>query len=257
MAYKSYDELFSGILVSYGNASPNASTLVASDLYIRAAGLASAIWGLYKENAWVFDQIFPTTADPDGLLRHAQDLGLTKADGESWDSLLQRILAIYRNPSGGGNKTDYERWAMSAKVTTLGVDESPDKATCYPAKFGPGTIVLLIERTSAPPTQALLDRIRDVCADNGPVTPCEIYVLKPSTRSFALSIQMAGGNRVQAESLIQAYLATLLAGQTLYPVVLQGLCLQAGASQALITPTQAQIPGPFERLVLSGAITWA
>jgi len=119
-------------------------------------------------------------------------------------------------------------------------------------------VVLLIKKTNGDPSQTLLDRIRDVCAENGPVVPCEIYVLKPSTRSFTLSIQMAGGSQSQAETLIAAYLATLQPGQILQPVVLQGLCLQAGASVApSITPSQPLIPGPFERLVLSGSITWA
>lgn len=254
--YKSYDELFSEILTAYQNANPNASVLVGSELYTRAAGLASAVWGLFKENRWVYDQIFPTTANPDGLLRHGQDLGIDKRDGESWESYLARILAIYQNPSGGGNATDYERWAMSAKVLVGSVEESADGAKCYPAKYGPGTIVLLITKTSGDPSQALLDRIRDVCLENGPVVPAEIYVLKPSTRPFTLSVQMTGGNRTQAESLILGYLATLLSGQILQPVVLQGLCFQTGASQVLVTPSQPLIPGPFERLVLSGSITW-
>ncbi|HOX53316.1 MAG TPA: baseplate J/gp47 family protein [Fibrobacteria bacterium] len=256
-SYKSYDELFSEILTSYGNASPNASTMVGSELYIRAAGLASVVWGLYKEASWVYDQIFPTTSDPDGLLRHAQDLGLDKRPGESWSALLDRILAVYRNPSGGGNPTDYERWSMSVKVQVNGVEESATSVTCYPAKFGPGTVVLLVQKASGDPSQTLLDRIRDVVLENGPVVPAEVYVLKPSTKAIAISIQMAGGDRSKADSSILSYLATLLPGQTLQPVVIQGLCFQAGASSASITPSQPTIPGPFERIVVQGSIAWS
>ena len=254
--YKSYDELFSEILTAYQNAAPDAPVSAGSELYMRAAGLASAVWGLLRENRWVLDQIFPTTASPEGLLRHGQDLGIEKRDGESWESYLERILAIYQTPSGGGNKTDYERWAMSVKVLVGGVEESADAATCFPAKFGPGTVVLLIERTGATPSQTLLDAIREYVLEVGPVAPAEVYVYRPSTRSFSLSIQMAGGDRAKAASLIQTYLATLLPGQILYPEAIKGLCYQAGASQAFPTPSTPQIPGPFERLVLSGEIAW-
>lgn len=254
--YKSYDELLSEILTNYANASPNTSTLVGSELYVRAAGLASVAWGLYKEARWIFDQIFPTTADPDGLLRHAQDLGLDKRPGESWSALLDRILAIYRNPSGGGNSTDYERWAMSVKVQVNGVEESATSATCYPAKFGPGTVVLLIQKASGDPSQTLLDRIRDVVLENGPVVPAEVYVLKPSTKLLPITIQMVGGDRTKANDLIVAYLASLLPGQILYPVALQGMCFQAGASQATISPAQPTVPWPFERIILQ-SLTWS
>lgn len=255
--YKSYDQLFNEILTSYRNASPNADVSDGSELYIRAAGLASVLWGLYKLVAWTLAQMFPTSAAPETLERYGQELGLEHRDGESWESLLERVLAIYRNASGGGNPSDVERWAMEVKITVDDVDESADSVKCYPAKFGPGTSVLLVSKAVGTPSQALLDAIRDSVVERGPVVPAEVYALAPTTRPIALTITMVGGSIPSATALITAYMASLQPGQTLLPLIIKGLCLQAGASgEPTVVPGVATIPGPFERIVLSGAITW-
>lgn len=251
--YKSYDQLFDEILTSYRNAAPGALT---TELYIRAAGLASVLWGLYKLIAWTIKQMFPTSAAPETLDLYAQELGLTKRDGESWQSLLERILNIYRNVSGGGNPTDVERWAMEVKITVDGVDEYADFVKSYPAKFGPGTSVILVAKNSGSPSQALLDAIRDDNLNHCPVVPAEVYAVAASTRTVPLSIKMSGGSTLEATSLITAYVASLQSAQTLFPLIIKGLCMQAGATvEPEITPPLPTIPGAFERIVLGG-ITW-
>lgn len=251
--YKSYDQLYDEILTSYRNAAPTALT---AELHLRAAGLASALWGLYKLIAWTIKQMFPTSASPETLEQYAQELGLTKRDGESWESLLARVLSIYRNVSGGGNPSDVERWAMEVKITVDGVDEYADSVKSYPARFGPGTSVILVSKNSGAPSQALLDAIRDDNLDRCPVVPAEVYAVAATTRSVSLSIKMSGGSTAQAESLITAYMASLQPAQSLLPLIIKGLCMQAGAgSEPEVTPALPTIPGAFERIVLGG-ITW-
>lgn len=255
--YKSYDDLFSQILTSYRNASPNADTAVGSELYIRAAGLASCIWGMTRLVLWMLDQMFPTTADPETLERYGIEFGLDKREGESWQQFLDRLLAIYRNTSGGGTPTDVERWAMDVTVSNAGVEEKADSVKCYPALFGPGTSVLLVSKTIGTPSQALLDRIVEVVLEKGPVVPAEVYAFAPTTKPVALSISMVGGSRDSATSLIVEYFSSLRAHQPLFPVIIQSLCLQAGASvPPTVTPSAQVLAGPFERIILDGAITW-
>lgn len=251
--FSSYDECFNEILVSYQNASPSADVSKGSELYVRAAGLASCVWGLVRLLQWTYRQMFPTTADPETRERYGIEIGVVKQDGESWEQFLERLLGIYRNASGGGNKTDVEAWAMGVVVD----GERASNVTCYPAKFGPGTSVLLVTKASGQPSQALLDRIVEVVLENGPVVPAEVYALAPTTRPVTLSIAMNGGSVSQASSLITSYIASLLPGQPLIPVVLQAMCIQAGAVPTpVITPATEVIPGPFEKIVLNGAIQW-
>jgi uncharacterized phage protein gp47/JayE len=252
--YKSHDQLFNEILTSYRNAAPSGNS---TELYVRAAGLASVLWGLYRLIAWTLAQMFPSTAAPETLERYAQELGLDKRDGESWESLLTRVLDIYRNISGGGNRSDVERWALEVKISTEDGDEFVDSAKCHPAKFGPGTSVIVVSKAVGTPSQALRDAIRDSIIERGPVAPAEVYVLAPSTRPVAITITMVGGSISTASALIAAYVASLQPGQTLFPVILRGLCMQAGATvEPVVLPSAPTIPGPFERIVLDGAITW-
>lgn len=256
--YKSYDELFSQILTSYRNASPNADTSKGSELFIRAAGLASCVWGVTKLILWTLNQMFPTTADPETLERYGIEFGIDKRDGETWEQFLERLLAIYRNTTGGGTQADVERWAMDVVVDNAGVEEKADSVKCYPAKFGPGTSVLLVSKTVGTPSQALLDRIVEVVLEKGAIVPAEVYALAPTTKAVALSIAMIGGSRDSATSLIAEYFASLRPGQAVFPVIIQSLCLQAGASAPpAVTPSTQVLAGPFERIVLDGAITWS
>lgn len=252
MAYRTYDALFSAILTSYQNASsdPARKPVVGDELYMRAAGLASALWGLYREAAWVKAQALPTTADGPELELHAQEHGLTKGAGESYGALLERLLNRLRNPPAGGNKTDYENWAMEVEVA----GERADTVRCYPAGLGPGTCVLVVSRASATPSQALLDQIRAVCLDRGPVVPAEVYVWAPSFRDLDLSIAAPGADRAIAEGKIRAYIAELLPGQALYADVLKAYCYLAGAtSVSLALPNQ--VPGKFEQIRLR-SLAW-
>lgn len=252
--YKSHDELYNEILTSYRNAAP---TAISAQLQVWAAGIASVLWGLYRLIAWTIAQMFPSTAAPETLEKYAQELGLDRRDGEAWETLLGRIHDIYRKISGGGNRSDVERWALEVKITVDDVEEFVDSAKNYPAKFGPGTSVTVVSKSVGTPSQALRDAIRDSIVDRGPIAPSEVYVLAPSTRPVALSITMVGGSVAAATSLITAYFSTLQPGQRLFPVVLKGLCMQAGASaEPIIDPASQVIPGPFERITLDGAIVW-
>lgn len=60
------------------NQLPDASVGSDSDYYIRASAVASGIEGLYQHQQWIARQIFPDTADPDNLEKHAGLRGLFK-----------------------------------------------------------------------------------------------------------------------------------------------------------------------------------
>lgn len=257
MIYKSFDEAFEEVLVSYRNADPNCDTSTGSDLYVKGAGLASCVWGMQKLATRTVNQMFLSSADQETLLRAGIDLNVAKADGESWEAYLARLEDVVRHASGGGNRTDIERWAMEASYTSGGVTERPDSAQCFPAKFGPGTVVVVITKASGDPSESLLAAVRSYLMDRIAVVPAEVYVFKPTMRTFVLEITMAGGSRDKAAAGILSYIASLTSNMAFHPVVVEGICWQSGASAVTIDlPLAPIIPGPFERLVLSGAITW-
>ncbi len=61
---KSFDELLDQILTDWRNQFPGADTSQGSLIFIKSACLASALWGLYKYQAWIARQIFADIAIP-------------------------------------------------------------------------------------------------------------------------------------------------------------------------------------------------
>lgn len=246
--YKSFDALFSAILTAYQNAGLASSITVGDELYVRGAGLASVVWGAYRECDWVANQIWPDTASNENLLHWGTLFGLTKNDGESYAAYLSRLLQRLRNPPGGGNKVDYEDWAMEVSYGT----EVPSQVTCYGGMdgYGPGTVVLVVEKSDGTlASAALLAAIRSHVLEKGPVVPAEVYVIAPTPASIDISLTMTGGDLALARQLIQSFLGALATGQTVYPEVFSAFCWQAGATAVeLKSPTSAVSPGKFGRV---------
>lgn len=248
MSYKSYDELFAAIKDSYANAC-SATISIGDELYQRAAGLASALWGLYREVEWSRDQIWPDTSSQDNLVRHASQYGEI-LKGADYAGLLSRLQARLRSPAAGGNKVDYEGWCLA--FSSLG--ESIDKATCYPAGFGPGTVVMLVQnRDGSSPSAAFLSALKAHLLDVGPVVPAAVYVFAPSTLDVAVQITMQGGDVVEAARLIRAYMDSISAGTPVHPQAWVSFCYQAGAVGASLIspPSTALIPSVFQRVSIS------
>jgi len=133
---KSFDELLDAILTDWRNQFPEADTSQGSLIFIRAACLASALWGIYKYQDWISAQIFPDTADTEQLEHHAWVRGLPRTAGETDAALLARLLNHIRRPPAGGNKNDYEQWALSVNYVA--------KAWCFPEGQGLGTVDIVI-----------------------------------------------------------------------------------------------------------------
>ena len=254
---KSYDQIFNEVLTSYSAASPNADVGEGSELYIRGAGIASCRWGLIQLLRWNYNQMFLSTADQSTLDRYGLEYDVTKGVGESWEQYLARLTAIYRNQSGGGNPTDVELWALGAVVTVDGVEQRPDTAQCFPAKYGPGTSVILITTATGTPSQALLDRVVEVVLEKGPVVPAEVYAVVASTLPISLQITMTGGRQSDAAAAILSYLSSMRVAESFQPVIIQAICMQAGATALpTVIPSAPVTPGPFQRITLEGDIVW-
>lgn len=129
---KDFDELFNNILTDYKNQLPGADISQGSLIFVKSACMASALWGLYKYQEFISKQIFPDTADTENLDHHGTVIGVLRTYNESDASYLSRILDQLRNPRAGGNKNNYEQWALSI--------DNVAAAYCYPRAQGLGTV---------------------------------------------------------------------------------------------------------------------
>lgn len=133
---KTFDELLNGILTDYKNQFPEADTAQGSLIFIKSACYASALWGLYQYQEWIRKQMFPDTADSEYLEHHAWVRGLTRKPGETDADLLTRLLEFIQRPPAGGNKYDYEKWALEISHVKA--------AYCYPLAQGLGTVDVVV-----------------------------------------------------------------------------------------------------------------
>ncbi|MCO8326799.1 baseplate J/gp47 family protein [Burkholderia cenocepacia] len=74
---KNLDEIRADQLREILNQLPEADTSSDSDYFVRASGVGSAVEGLYAYQQWQTKQIFPDSADPEYLLRHAALYGMS------------------------------------------------------------------------------------------------------------------------------------------------------------------------------------
>lgn len=91
---------------------------------------------------YIVQRVFAKYAEDEWLDRIAADYGLERGEGESNESLRNRVLSHRATPERGGGDEDYERWALS--VTGVQWAKSIDKAR------GLGTVDVVV---AGPPEQ--------------------------------------------------------------------------------------------------------
>lgn len=121
--YKSYDDLLEQILNSYANLDESPDVSIGSIAYIKAACLASMLWGLYKYDDYLANQIFMDSCDTDSLNHFGLIFGVSRLSGETDSDYSTRILGYLQQPPAGGTALDYQRWALATPASTANVDE--------------------------------------------------------------------------------------------------------------------------------------
>jgi uncharacterized phage protein gp47/JayE len=223
---RSFDEILAAILTDFRNVFPAVDTSQGSLAYMKAAGYASALWGLYRYQEWISRQIFPDTADTEALEHHAWVRGLTRTAGENDTAYLARLLEYIRRPPAGGNAHDYEMWAK----------EIDGVASAYAIPLAQGgesvDVVVLadVESTGSEiPTSELLAEVAAYIESVRPVGARFVRVIAPTV--VLQNITMAGVGSVLTAIVtaeIQAYMESLAPGQTLYKPQLLAIAMANG-----------------------------
>lgn len=244
---KSFDDILNGILTDFRNIFPTVDVSQGSLAYMKAAGYASALWGLYKYQEWISRQAFPDTADTEGLEHHAWVRGVPRTAGETDAAYLSRLLGYIRQPPAGGNKFDYGKWAK----------EVDDVAAAYAFPLAQGAesvdVVILANATttgSEIPDQDLLDAVAAYIEDVRPVGARFVRILPPTIVLQDVTMTGVGSTLAAAvQDDIEAYLAAFEPGQELYLPQLAARATENGVANPVITAPAATVtPASYEML---------
>lgn len=241
---KTFDEILNNILTDFRNIFPSVDVSQGSLAYMKAAGYASALWGLYKYQEWISRQIFPDTASTEALEHHAWLRDITRRADEDDAALLARVLFDIRNPPAGGTANDYIRWATSI--------DGVGSAYCFPLEDWSNTVMVVVvadtDTGSETPSPALLAEVAAYIDEVRPVTAL-VSVQGPTwlATNIAMTITGTGVDLVMVAADIEAYLNGFVPGQILYPARLAAIAIEQGAENALVTdPAGAVVPGDYE-----------
>lgn len=249
---RTFDEILNGILTDFQNIFPSVDVSQGSLAYMKAAGYASALWGLYKYQEWIKRQAFPDTADTEALEHHAWVRGIPRTAGESDADYLARLLDYIRMPPAGGNEYDYEKWAEEV--------DGVHAAYSFPLAQGAESVDVVIVANATTtgseiPSQALIDAVAANIKDVRPVGARFVRVLAPTVVSQAVTMTGVGSAlsaAVQAD--IEAYLAGFEPGQELYLPQLSAIATKNGAANPVISVPAATVTPLSYEMLRSGVI---
>lgn len=206
------------ISMSYGDASFQTTeqvTLGLTPVSVAAIALTEGIIGNVDNG-----QTMTITNAPVGLDSSAtvvlMDGGV---DRESNDELRMRVLQRIQNPPMGGDKADYERWALACPGVT--------RAWAYPLEMGIGTITVrfLMDNLRASnhgiPGQADVQMVSDYIDTVRPVAVKDFFVVAPIPRFYDVTIMSLSDDTQETRATIEAAIkdmekVRLYPGQTLY-----------------------------------------
>jgi uncharacterized phage protein gp47/JayE len=232
---RDYNELLNETLTNYRNEFGHLydnQIVEGSVLYIKAAGMASAQWGLYQTLGKVADQIFVGTSDRAHLERHAAEYGIVTA-GIPDAQIVDELLAAKRSKMSGGNKYDYAAWA---REVTLG-DEYITYAAVVPLARGEGTfdVVVVGSKNEGYASDGICDKIFDHIQSRRPIGSGFSWGMRvcsaiPEELPITIRGRGANWNQIAAQDAIVAYINTLLPHETLYTSQILSIMHQYGAN---------------------------
>jgi uncharacterized phage protein gp47/JayE len=242
---KSYDDVLEQILTAYINLDPSPDTTIGSPVYIKSSVLASTIWGLYKYQDYLANQIFITSSDTDNLNRHGSELGITRTAADTDETYRTKLLDFLRQPPAGGNVLDFETWAMTPQIVYSGTTYYVASATITtPPTTSPGTVWItiipddetILANPLAPPMSTLTAAVQAYIDSVRPVTASSCLVLAANIINVDVSAVITVPTGADSASItttivddITAFLTGLKAGDPVYQNRLIATCIEDGA----------------------------
>ena len=269
---RTHDSLVYDIMTDYVNlADPPPDTSRGSTPYVFANVLASQSYGLYAKLDFIANQIGPIPSTSGEFLdREGEVLNFPRNVGESNGDYYKRIINRKQNPPSGGNKNDYETWALDqTKVFT--VDPGPPEVTYYngivtvvDAYPIPGKVTVytipndesIIDQVGPPNNEENL-RLATETYIRGvqplAILPTDVISSKPSDQPIVIEVKAGPDwDRVNAENEIIKYGSKLAPQETLYTSRLVCICVDNGAlSATVINPVSDTTPAGSDHFRIS------
>ena len=266
---RTHDSLVYEILTDYVNLpDPPPDTSRGSTPYVFANVLGSQSYGLYAQLNFIANQIGPNPSTSGEYLdRYGEVYNLPRNVDESNGDYYKRIINRLQNPPSGGNKNDYEKWALDqTKVFTVdagttyynGIVTVAD-ATPIPGKVTVYTIPndeSIIDQAGPPNNEenlrlATLTYIESVRPLG--ILTTDVLSSKPLDQPIAVDIIPGPDwDRVNAENEIIAYGAQLAPQEPLYRSSITCICVDNGALSAdVITPVSDAFPAGAQHFRIS------
>lgn len=103
---------------------------------------------------------------------------------------------------------------------------------------------------------SLATGVKEYIDDQRPVTASVVRVLGPEilTQAVAMTVTGSGANAAQIAADIEAYMETLIPGQTLYTSQLTAIAVSSGADNATVTTPAADVASTDYQMIRPGAI---
>lgn len=254
MAFKdSFDEILHRILTAYRNQDPTVDTSKGSLVFMKAVALASSIWALNVDGAYVDAQRFADTCDEETLDHYIAVRGMQVVAGEKLAAKRARVKEDIRHPPAGGNKYDHVRWAKEASPLV-------QKAWCVSLGQGPGTVdVVILADAEATGSEIATDElcaiVRAYIVGIAPeykylrVLPAEVVIQD-------VTISRVGSTYPAASAIVDiiADMNSSEAGATLYLDQLKFLALGGGPGTAPVTTPPADVPTTGYQIIRPGVI---
>ncbi|NGE22527.1 baseplate J/gp47 family protein [Klebsiella pneumoniae] len=186
------------------------------------------------------------------------------AELETVDSLRSRLLFRVQYPPSGGNKYDYERWALEVPGVT--------RAWCLPRYRGHGTVGIMFvmdEETNIFPGTDDLKRVEEYLTGHinpltnqveGKTTGAELIVMSPAAKVVNFEIRLSP-NTEEVREAVRANLKTLLdrklPGGMVYLSEIRAAVSnsQGEVDNSVLSPLTDIVAGENE-IFVTGDITW-
>jgi len=249
-----FETILNRLLIDHQGQDPTVDISKGSPVYIKCAALASAVWGLNKDGAYVDAQRSALSADEETLDNYIS-LRLVPIPGESLASKRARVIDDIRHPPAGGNKYDYPKWAKEAAPLEVAA------AWTVPMGQGPGTVDVIIlanaaETGSEIPDAELLAIVRAYIVDICPEGVQFLRILAPELLEQDVTVARVNADYPAASAItdVTNYLAAFIPGQKLLLDQLKNIALGGGDGEAPVTLPVANVVPTAYQMIRPGVI---